>query len=88
MGGLNAIRARGLRVPEDISVAGFDGMRALQYLDPRLATIIQDSESIGAVAARKLIGLIESPRTTFVEQIVVPGKLSEGHTIYDISARK
>ena len=88
MGGLNAIRARGLRVPEDISVAGFDGMRALQYLDPRLTTIIQDSESIGEVAARKLIGLIERPRTTFVEQVVVPGKLSEGHTIYDISSGK
>ncbi|MBP5600898.1 MAG: LacI family DNA-binding transcriptional regulator [Lachnospiraceae bacterium] len=88
MGGLNAIRARGLRVPEDISVAGFDGMRSLQYLDPRLATIIQDSEKIGTVAAEKLIGLIESPRTTFVEQVIVPGKLSKGHTIYDISAHK
>ena len=88
MGGLNAIRARGLRVPEDISVAGFDGMRALQYLDPRLTTIIQDSESIGAAAAKKLIGLIETPRTTFAEQVVIPGKLSEGHTVYDISNRK
>ena len=88
MGGLNAIRARGLSIPEDISVAGFDGMRSLQYLDPRLATIIQDSETIGTVAATKLIGLIESPRTTFVEQVIVPGKLSKGHTIRDISAHK
>ncbi len=88
MGGLNAIRARGLSVPEDISVAGFDGMRALQYLDPRLTTIIQDSESIGRAAAEKLIGLIEDPRTTIVEQVIVPGKLSEGHTISDISAKK
>jgi LacI family transcriptional regulator/LacI family purine nucleotide synthesis repressor len=87
MGGLNAIRARGLRVPEDISVAGFDGMRALQYLDPRLTTIIQDAESIGRVAAEKLIGLIENPRTTIVEQVVVPGRLAEGHTVADISAR-
>ena len=88
MGGLNAIRARGLSVPEDISVAGFDGMRALQYLDPRLTTIIQDSESIGKVAATKLIDLIESPRTTIVEQVVVPGHLSGGHTICDISDKK
>ncbi len=88
MGGLNAIRARGLSIPEDISVAGFDGMRALQYLDPRLTTIIQDSESIGSSAANRLIDLIETPRTTIVEQVVIPGKLSEGHTINDISARK
>ena len=87
MGGLNAIRARGLRIPEDISVAGFDGMRALQYLDPKLTTIIQDSKSIGEESARKLIGLIESPRTTIVEQVVVPGRLAEGHTIYDISSK-
>ena len=88
MGGLNAIKARGLKVPDDISVAGFDGMRALQYLEPRLTTIIQDTESIGAVAAEKLIGLIETPRTTIVEQVVVPGKLSGGHTICDISGKK
>ncbi len=88
MGGLNAIRARRLRMPEDVSVAGFDGMRALQYLEPKLTTVIQDTESIGAAAGRKLIDLIEAPRTTIVEQVVVPGKLAEGHTIYDISARK
>ncbi len=88
MGGLNAIRARGLSIPEDMSVAGFDGMRALQYLDPKLTTVIQDSESIGAVAAKKLIGLIETPRTTIVEQVVVPGKFAEGRTIYDIAKRR
>lgn len=88
MGGLNAIRARGLRVPEDISVAGFDGTKALQYLDPKLTTIIQDTESIGNAAAKKLISLIESPRTTIVEPVIVPGKLATGHTIYDISANR
>lgn len=88
MGGLNAIRARGLRVPEDISVAGFDGTLALQYLDPKLTTIIQDAESIGTIAAKKLISLIETPRTTIVEPIVVPGKLFTGHTVYDISMNR
>lgn len=88
MGGLNAIRARGLRVPEDISVAGFDGTKALQYLDPKLTTIIQDTESIGNAAAKKLISLIESPRTTIVEPVIVPGKLATGHTIYDVSANR
>ncbi|MBO7334796.1 MAG: LacI family DNA-binding transcriptional regulator [Lachnospiraceae bacterium] len=88
MGGLNAIRERGLRVPKDISVAGFDGMLALQYLEPKLATIIQDTESIGTVAANKLIGLIETPRTTIVEQVVIPGKLATGETVYDITMNK
>jgi LacI family transcriptional regulator/LacI family purine nucleotide synthesis repressor len=87
MGGLNALRARDIRVPEDMSVAGYDGMRALQYLDPGLTTIVQDINTIGRVAAEKLVDLIENPRTTIVEQVVIPAKLSEGHTISDISAR-
>ena len=88
MGGMNAIRARGMKIPEDMSVAGFDGTKALQYLEPRLTTIIQDTESVGTAAGNKLVDLIESPRTTIVEQVVVPGKLAEGHTIYDISAKR
>ena len=82
MGGMNAIRARGMGIPEDISVAGFDGMQALQYLEPKLTTIIQDTESIGAVAGKKLIDLIETPRTAIVEHVVVPAMLSKGHTIF------
>jgi len=88
MGGLNAIRARGLRVPEDVSVAGFDGMVALQYLDPKLTTIIQDTEAIGTAAGRKLTDLIENPRTTVVEPVVIPGRLAEGRTVHNISDRK
>ena len=88
MGGLNAIRARGLSIPDDVSVAGFDGMRALQYLEPKLCTIVQDAENIGNLAANKLMALIESPKTTIVEQIKVPGKLSEGHTICDLTKKK
>ena len=56
-GGINAIRARGLRIPEDISVAGYDGIAAARYLEPQLTTLKQDAEQIGCVAARQLISL-------------------------------
>ncbi|MCD7841712.1 MAG: substrate-binding domain-containing protein, partial [Lachnospiraceae bacterium] len=59
IGGMNAIRARGLRVPEDISVAGYDGIRSLQYSEPRLTTIRQDMEELGRLAAESLIDEIE-----------------------------
>jgi len=84
MGGLNAIRTRGLSIPDDISVAGFDGSPALQYLNPRLTTIIQDTEAIGKAAAKKLVDLIENPKTTVIEQVVIPGRLSEGHTVSSV----
>ena len=80
-GGINAIRERGLRIPEDISVAGYDGIRAAEILEPRLTTVKQDTELIGSMAARKLIDLIETPKTTLVEQVVIPGSVFEGKSV-------
>lgn len=80
-GGINAIRERGLRIPEDISVAGYDGIRAAEILEPRLTTVKQDTELIGSMAAGKLIDLIETPKTTLVEQVVIPGSVFEGKSV-------
>lgn len=80
-GGINAIRERGLRIPEDISVAGYDGIQAARNLEPRLTTVHQDTEQIGCVAARELISLIERPKTTLIEQIIIPGAVEEGKSV-------
>lgn len=80
-GGINAIRERGLRIPEDISVAGYDGIMAARHLEPRLTTVQQDTEQIGCVAARQLISLIERPKSTIIEQILVKGSLVEGASV-------
>lgn len=80
-GGINAIRERGLRIPQDISVAGYDGIRAVRHLEPKLTTVQQDTEQIGCLAARELISLIERPKTTIVEQIIVPGRVVEGKSV-------
>lgn len=80
-GGVNAIRERGLRIPEDVSIAGYDGILAARYLEPRLATVQQDTEQIGCVAARELISLIERPKPTIIEQISVKGSLVEGASV-------
>lgn len=80
-GGVNAIRERGLRIPEDVSIAGYDGILAARYLEPRLTTVQQDTEQIGCVAARELISLIERPKSTIIEQISVKGSLVEGASV-------
>lgn len=77
-GGIRAIRERGLRIPEDISVAGYDGIRAARHLDPQLTTLRQDTEQIGCTAARELISLIERPKSTIIRQIMIPGQVMEG----------
>ena len=46
-----------------------------------MTTIIQDSEKIGTIAATKLIDLINNPKGTLVEQIVVKGTLEPGASV-------
>ncbi|MDE6203471.1 MAG: LacI family transcriptional regulator, partial [Lachnospiraceae bacterium] len=80
-GGINAIHARGLEIPEDVSVAGYDGIRIARHFEPQLTTLRQDTRSIGRLAAEKLINLIEKPKTTLVEQIVVEGVVVPGTSV-------
>lgn len=84
-GGINVIHEKKLRIPEDISVAGYDGIRVSRHIEPALTTIRQDTEKLGGLAAEKLISLIEKPKTTIIEQIIVSGTLVEGKTIQKLS---
>lgn len=84
-GGINAISARGLKVPTDISVAGYDGIRIARHFQPQLTTINQDTRRLGREAAEKLINLIENPRTTLTEQITVEGTVFEGASVAKIN---
>ena len=80
-GALDTIRASGLRVPEDISVAGYDGIRSVQAVHPRLTTIRQDSDTMGRQAALKLIGQIEHPHTDAGDSMLIPATLIEGESL-------
>ncbi len=80
-GGMNAIKESGLRIPEDISIAGYDGIRAGRHIEPQLTTINQDTARIGRLAAEKLVSLVENPKTTIIEQINVEGELFPGKSV-------
>lgn len=84
LGGLNAIRRRGLRIPEDISAAGYDGIQLASVMSPALTTYRQDTAALGKTAAAKLIELIEKPRTALVDRILIPGRMAEGGSVRDI----
>lgn len=85
LGGISEIRQRGLRIPEDISVAGYDGIHLSQVLDPPLTTFHQKTRTMGATAARQLIEIIEHPRTTLPRTSIVCGELWEGKSVADIN---
>lgn len=83
-GGINVINERGLHVPDDISVVGYDGIRIAKHLEPKLTTLNQDTRRLGRMAAKKVIDLIERPRTTQIEQIVVDGTLCPGDSVAEL----
>lgn len=60
-GAMEAIRAAGLQVPEDIAIAGFDDLEFAAQLDPPLTTIRQRIGEMGQEAAQTLLGLLENP---------------------------
>ncbi|WP_437841341.1 substrate-binding domain-containing protein [Sorangium sp. So ce1153] len=73
-GAINAIRARGYRVPEDIAVVGFDDITTAQHFDPPLTTMRQNPELLGSTAVQRLVEMIEGRAP---EQLVtrVPAEL-------------
>lgn len=85
IGGAAAIAEAGLRIPEDISVVGYDGIHMAKVVSPRLTTWEQNTEELGRIAADKLIERIEHPRTALSEHIVVRGRLLEGETVRDLN---
>lgn len=86
IGGRNVIMECGLRIPEDISIAGYDGIRISELLYPQTTTIKQDAEQIGSEAAKRLIHLIEQPQTTLIERVVIEGTLIEGQSVAKIDS--
>ncbi len=55
----NLLRDRGLRIPEDISVAGYDDYRIIaEHLHPGLSTVVLPYETMGARAAQRLLRII------------------------------
>jgi DNA-binding LacI/PurR family transcriptional regulator len=60
-GALESIRARGLRTPEDVALAGFDDLDFAAELDPPLTTVRQGIRAQGAEAAHTLSQLLDDP---------------------------
>ena len=82
IGGMNALQAHGLRIPEDISVVGYDGIHLARVMN--LTTYSQNAKQLGSIAAERLISLIEHPKTTLIDRILVQGELLEGSSVRDI----
>ena len=85
IGGINAIYEEGLRVPDDISIVGYDGIHMAKMVSPKLTTWQQNSDELGRIAVELLIERIEHPRTAPPRHITVEGILLEGETVMQLS---
>ncbi len=59
-----AARPRGIRIPEDLSVVGYDDLRIARWVGPPLTTIRQPLFEMAETAARLLIGMVEDPEAS------------------------
>lgn len=73
IGACRAVLEAGKRIPEDISVAGYDGIEMGEYYNPKLTTIKQPVEEIAKKTIRLLLDVIAERREH--QQIVLPAEL-------------
>jgi LacI family sucrose operon transcriptional repressor len=77
---LNAAKNRGIRVPEDLKVIGYDGTEATRMLLPDLSTIQQPIEEIAKVCVEVLMEQINQSDNFEVKNVTLPVELIKGKT--------
>jgi DNA-binding LacI/PurR family transcriptional regulator len=70
LGVLTGLARRGIKVPEDISLAGFDDIEDIKYVDPPLTTVRVPKELIGEDLARVLFERLSKPASPAVRRVV------------------
>ncbi len=85
LGGITAFEKLGMSIPDDISIAGYDGITLSQFLHPRLTTYRQDTEMIGAEAARQLISMIKKEIPADPPVVTVSGCLIKGSSVKNLA---
>lgn len=77
MGAIRAVKESGGRVPDDISIVGFDDLRFAEYFDPPLTTIRQPRHEIGETAMRLILdvfaGRARAKTVVLPHQLIVRG---------------
>jgi DNA-binding LacI/PurR family transcriptional regulator len=74
IGSIRAFQEAGLRVPDDLSVIGFDDIQSAAYISPPLTTVRQPLQKMGEIAARTLLDRIEG-RAKYIPEIAIEPEL-------------
>ncbi len=71
---MQSARRHGLRVPDDLSIVGFDDIRFSRHMDPALTTIAQPMREIGEGTVRLLLDIL-SGKIVMPMSVTLPHKL-------------
>lgn len=74
IGAIHYLKTRGIKIPEDVSVIGFDGIEADLLLDPPLSTVGVPKIELGAEALKLLVNALKNKKS-LPKKIVVPVEL-------------
>lgn len=75
IGAMRVLTERGLRIPDDVAVAGFDDSPTAAYTCPSLTTVARSGQEISAEAARLFLMQKQAPNHTPVESVLLPARL-------------
>ncbi|MCA1054374.1 LacI family transcriptional regulator [Rossellomorea aquimaris] len=70
IGAMEAAKEKGLRIPEDISIIGYDDIEMSSYVTPKLTTVKQDTDRIGACAGKLLMNQIIQKKKILATEVV------------------
>ena len=72
LGAILALNECGLRIPEDISIVGFDDTPESAYYTPPLTTIRQDYDALGTESVHYHVELINNPSASTHQRVLMP----------------
>lgn len=79
IGAMKYLKEKCYKIPQDVSIVGFDNIELSQYIEPPLTTVTQNKMEMCKIAFEILLRKIENPEKDF-EQVVIPPKLIERKT--------
>jgi LacI family transcriptional regulator len=74
LGCVRFLKEKGIKVPDNVGVVGFDDIEACIHVEPRLTTIRVDKEELGITAVKRLVEMIKNPDIG-INRVYVPVKL-------------
>lgn len=81
LGAIAALAEGGIRVPDDVSVVGFDDIPESSYFLPSLTTLHQDFEALGEQSVEYLVSLIKNPHTPIHQRVLHPTLIVRNSTV-------